>query len=661
MWIFNRYVESFGKQMKKKYTMKKTIGYLIIFMLLLPSCEEFLKENPLSIETPETFMQTESGINSLVGSAYLDLRVWYGRENGYDFTEAGTDIYGRGLDNRSAGFCTYASALSGEEQDRMGAIWYELYVGVNTCNFILSQIDNSAVDNEAFLLKRKAEVLFLRAHYYWQIVETWGGVYLSTEPTTEATHEAHRSSVEEFYDVILSDLLSALEIFNQLEAEGTQDLYHDYGRINKPITEAFLARIYLYLEDYAKAQEFADKVINNYGYSFINSWDELWDLDNNVNSEVIWPIVYSNNLTYMTPALRNQASIDENTGLPVLWDTYGGIPQREGGNQGLVMWQVRYEEIPTSGWGMSRDIENGRGFMRWMPTRFLIELYDETVDQRWSSFQRVWIANDETKIPQYRIDPTTETGYMTELYYQGSLVEFPDSLDRTPMFSAGDTAIIFSKHPIDTTQYMRLRYNLPEVEGQPTRDYYMPYFIHPVRKYIIIDIDQMYRINPSTGIYDQSRVFFPLNGKYKDNTISSLDITGTKRDVWALRLAHMYFIAAEAALVQGNANEAYEYLLTLANNRAIGGNGNAMLSAYGVNSGSDVNIDFILDESARELATEQIRWLELKRTGKLVERVRAHNPEAARNIQEFHNLRFIPQAMLDALYNSEEFGQNPGY
>ena len=641
--------------------MKKILALMIITLFLTQSCENFLTENPLSIETPETYMETENGINSLVGSAYIGLRVWYGRENGYDFTEAGTDIYGRGYDNRSAGFCTYSGALSGEEQERMAAVWYELYVAVNTCNFILSRIDNSPVDDEPFLLKRKAEVSFLRAHYYWLIVETWGGVYLAIEPTTEATHEARRSSAEEFYQVIFNDLETALEIFEQLESEGTENLYHDYGRINKAITEAFLARIYLYKEDYVNAQTYAERVINNYGFSFINSWDELWYLENYVNSEVIWPIVYSGNPTYMTPALRNQADIDPNTNLPVLWDTYGGIPQREGGNQGLVMWQIRYEEIPSSGWGMTRDIENGRGFLRWMPTRFFIELFDETVDQRWASFQSVWISNDEASIPQYRIDPSTETGYQTELYFNGALVDWPDSLDRTPMFSVGDTAIVFSKHPIDTTKYMRLRYNLPEQAGQPSRDFYMPFFMHPERRYIIIDINKMYEINPSTGIYAQSRVYYPINGKYKDNTISSLDITGSKRDVWAIRLANMYLIAAEAALKQGHADEAYDYLLALANNRAIGNDGAGMLSAYGVNSGADIDIDFILDESARELATEQIRWFDLKRTGKLVERVRAHNPEAARNIQDFHNLRFIPQAMLDALYNSEEFGQNPGY
>ena len=39
-----------------------------------------------------------------------------------------------------------------------------------------------------------------------------------------------------------------------------------------------------------------------------------------------------------------------------------------------------------------------------------------------------------------------------------------------------------------------------------------------------------------------------------------------------------------------------------------------------------LNIDFILDERARELAGEQIRWFDLKRTGKLVERIKRIAP-----------------------------------
>lgn len=648
--------------MKEKNTTMKKIAALLLFTLFLTqSCEKFLEENPLSIETAESYMTSADKIDGLVGGAYIGLRVWYGRENGWDFTESGTDIYGRGYDNRSAGFCTYASALSGEEQDRSAAVWYELYVAVNTCNFILANIDDSPLEDKAFLDKRKAEVLFLRAHYYWQIVETWGGVYLATQPTLEATHEAQRSTVDEFYEVIFSDLNEALGIFEQLEADGTENLYHQYGRINKMITEAFLAQMYITRKDYPNAQLYADRVINNYGLSFIDSWEELWGLENNVNSEVIWPVVYSDNPVYTSPGLRNQASINETTGLPVLWDNQPGFIQREGGNSGLVQWNIRYEELPSSGWGMVRDIENGRGFLRWMPTRFFIELYDENIDQRWGSFKKVWICNDEGNIPQYRLSEETETGYQTEFYLNGVLVDWDASLDRTPLFSVGDTSIKFSREPIDTTKYLRLRFNLPEIEGQASRDYNMPYYIHPERKYIVIDMNQMYAIDPSSNIYAQMRAYYPIMGKYADNTISSLDVTGTKRDVWAQRLANMYLIAAEASLLQGNTTGSYNYLLTLANARAVGNDGAALLAGYGVNSGADIDIDFILDERARELATEHTRWFDLKRTGKLVERVSAHNPDAARFIQEHHNLRFVPQAMLDALYNAEEFGNNPGY
>ena len=58
---------------------------------------------------------------------------------------------------------------------------------------------------------------------------------------------------------------------------------------------------------------------------------------------------------------------------------------------------------------------------------------------------------------------------------------------------------------------------------------------------------------------------------------------------------------------------------------------------------------------------EQQRFFDLKRTGKLLERVKKYNPNAAENIQDFHKLRPIPQDELDAVINKDEFKQNPGY
>jgi hypothetical protein len=61
------------------------------------------------------------------------------------------------------------------------------------------------------------------------------------------------------------------------------------------------------------------------------------------------------------------------------------------------------------------------------------------------------------------------------------------------------------------------------------------------------------------------------------------------------------------------------------------------------------------------LAGEQIRWYDLKRTGKLVEYVQQFNPDAKGNIKPYHLVRPIPQVQLDAITNKSEFTQNQGY
>jgi hypothetical protein len=76
---------------------------------------------------------------------------------------------------------------------------------------------------------------------------------------------------------------------------------------------------------------------------------------------------------------------------------------------------------------------------------------------------------------------------------------------------------------------------------------------------------------------------------------------------------------------------------------------------------AQVTLDFILDERARELCGEQLRWFDLKRTNKLVDRIKTMNPDAALYVQPYHFVRPIPQGQLDAITNKNVFTQNPGY
>ena len=74
-----------------------------------------------------------------------------------------------------------------------------------------------------------------------------------------------------------------------------------------------------------------------------------------------------------------------------------------------------------------------------------------------------------------------------------------------------------------------------------------------------------------------------------------------------------------------------------------------------------VTIDMILDERAREFMGEGLRWYDLKRTGKLIERAKAMNPWVGdlNFIQDHHLLRPIPLKEIDL--SSNGITQNPGY
>ena len=95
-----------------------------------------------------------------------------------------------------------------------------------------------------------------------------------------------------------------------------------------------------------------------------------------------------------------------------------------------------------------------------------------------------------------------------------------------------------------------------------------------------------------------------------------------------------------------------KYINTLRRNCAIEGKEKEMEI-----SASDLSVDFLLDERARELCGEGKRWYDLKRLGKLIERTDLHNRKAHGNMKPFHELRPIPQSQIDRCTNV--YPQNP--
>jgi len=175
------------------------------------------------------------------------------------------------------------------------ALWNNAYAQIYNCNVILSNVDASLNGTESEKTLIKAETMLNRAYYYWFLVNVYGksydavtsktdlGVPLLTEPDLEA--KVSRATVAEVYNQIVSDLNVAI---TNLPVEA-KNIY----RPSKAGAYALFARVSLYMNDFVKAQEYAEKALalNNklvdYNtYSFINPAKPFSGIKNKPQAQV---------------------------------------------------------------------------------------------------------------------------------------------------------------------------------------------------------------------------------------------------------------------------------------------------------------------------------------------------------------------------------------
>ena len=524
------------------------------------SCKKSLEEKNPSGITAESVFTTPAGFETLVNAANSYQRWWYGNEEGYNLAEMGTDLWMSGAGDVHTDLTQYVN-LQGTNS-ALTTEWQQLYAAINLCNAGINRIGEAGLAATVRPV-REAELKFLRAFYYWHVVETWGGVHFTLDETQGVVTTANKTPVETFNKQIIDDLLFSVA---NLPATTSQ-----YGRVTKPAAQAFLARMYLTQKKYAEARDMSLAVINGgYGFTLLPNYADLWKMSNLKNKEVIYAVNYSVNL-----------SVND-----LLDPILNPLGHSRGSNSSHLLFSMKYDDQP----GMVRDIKNGRPFNRYMPTRFLLDLYSAQDARYDGSFQTVWYANSTT---------------------------------RPAGMNIGDTAIVASKNVIT-----------------PSGKLYKTY-----------DRNAVYSAN---GTVKDQLHYVSLN-KFVDETRASANEAQSARDVFVIRFAEVYLIAAEAEFNLGNTTQAATHLNVIRTRAAKPGTVAAMQVTP-----AQVTLNFILDERAREFAGEQIRWFDLKRSGKLLERVKANNPNAA-TIQDFHLVRPIPRTQVDAVTNKDEFTQNPGY
>jgi hypothetical protein len=273
--------------------MKKILLLLTLVAGAL-SCTKILDTKPTDFLAPETYYNDSTQVNNALTAVYdaLQKNNLYTGGDGlltvYNVTDEmffGSSGSGPKIYNYTGGEVT---ALN---------MWSACYMGISRANLLLDNIDRAAMDS---VKQRRArgEAKFLRAYFYFVLVQNWGGVPL----VTKAVHSVNQVNIartpeKEVYDFIISEMTEAEAMVAPITA------YNHAGRITQSAVQGILARVCLYkagwpnndVAQYQNALNWAKKAMGSglhalnksYPQVFINLVQNLYD-----TKESIWEIEY---------------------------------------------------------------------------------------------------------------------------------------------------------------------------------------------------------------------------------------------------------------------------------------------------------------------------------------------------------------------------------
>jgi hypothetical protein len=622
------------KNIKEINSKMKTLNKIILaFALILTiSCDtdEILIEDSVSNQTASDYFSTTTGFEDLSKSIYPLLRPITQMRA---LTLNGTDLFSNQTawdqvgNQLNISIETYGPELT-EGISEVQDMWVYNFKNVNRANTLITRAAGVNDDSYAATLNiRVAEAKFIRALSLFYLVQQFGDIPMPLEETTSANKEVTRVPSAEVYTQIITDLT---------EAEGVLPaVASDYGRATKGAAQHLLARVYLTRgwnfqnalggsdADFNLAREYADKVIA--AHPMVSDYLDLFPRksedptnqtygpgdQNAKNSEVVFAVQYSD------AALTNVLETADQSGASFTGD---------GGNNSHSIFGGSHDESPGSP-GRTEDYNRQLGQHNTLPGVW--RLFDPNTDSRYA-------LNFVEKVYAVVDNP----GFVP--------AEGVAAID----ISAGDVVVEYRdwNNPATT-----LAERGKDVGGD--------------QNFAVINIDEIGKIDES-NYHNANKT--PMMWKFWEPGIPYGNGFG-QFDHPLMRSSEAYLIAAEAIVKgagAGTLGSAADYYNAVVN-RAVGASNSANMAAdpndlsslasKSYRATGTVTIDMILDERAREFMGEGLRWYDLKRTGKLIERAKAFNPwiGGLNYIQEHHYLRPIPLTEIDLATN--DVSQNPGY
>ena len=259
------------------------ILFLVTFAVLFTACEDFLVKEPRLSQSNEMTLSTFKGLDNATGGVYDELCSygWYGSQ--FVIT---ADMKG--------GNAKRGSVISGRYTDEYlwnntpsstSALWATAYSTIAKANNVMAVIDGGFTETgveQADLDLLKGECLFMRGLAYFDLARMYCQPYSAGEanlgvPVVLVTENGYpaRNTVGETYDRVITDLEAALALLPVVNPRGDDAAY-----ATKTATQALLAKVNLYMENWQEAADYATDVIGTAGLSLFSAADyTTWNND----------------------------------------------------------------------------------------------------------------------------------------------------------------------------------------------------------------------------------------------------------------------------------------------------------------------------------------------------------------------------------------------
>lgn len=165
--------------------------------------------------------------------------------------------------------------------------WNNYYQMIYATNAVLEGLLKPTGISEPVKRQLQGEALTIRSLLYYYLVNLYGEVPLVTQTDYTVNATLQRSSVDDVYALITSDLTEAISLLDDNYKDAANSTTTERSRPNKAAAQALLARVYLYAGNWTKANELATAVIDNPLYSLPASLNNVF-LKNNM--EQIWQV-----------------------------------------------------------------------------------------------------------------------------------------------------------------------------------------------------------------------------------------------------------------------------------------------------------------------------------------------------------------------------------